>query len=113
MPIRREFRRYYGARWRRERLVALAQADYRCALCGREHRLLNWAHVEHDPRSPRRAVLCPSCHARHDAKQRWARTRRTRARRAGQVWLSKEIELAPEPLWLWPASLLQLSFDFE
>ena len=29
-------------------------------------------------------------------------TRRTLARRSGQLWLSAELEWAPEPFWRWP-----------
>src|SRR3982751_4441836 len=56
---------------------------------------LNAAHLSHDPRdNVRVAVLCPACHSRHDTPQRIAMTRRTRARRSGQLWLLPEIEFA-------------------
>jgi 5-methylcytosine-specific restriction endonuclease McrA len=109
MPIRPEIRRFYDARWRQFRLTALAAAGYRCQRCGRPHRLLNLAHLSHDPADRHSlAVLCPSCHARNDTPQRIAMTRRTRAQRRRQLWLSEEIRLAPYPLRTWPLRLRQM-----
>jgi hypothetical protein len=45
-------------------------------------------------------ILCPACHARHDTPQRVAMTRRTRARRAGQLWLTPELEYVPYASWM-------------
>lgn len=109
MPIRPEFRKFYRADWRRFRLAMLELAGNLCQSCGRPHRMLNVAHLSHDPEDRSSlAVLCPSCHARHDTKQRVAATRRTRAQRRGQLWLSPDLELAPVPVRLLPPSLRQL-----
>jgi hypothetical protein len=71
--------------------------------------MLNVAHLSHDPADRKRiAVLCPSCHARNDTKQRVAATRRTRARRRGQLWLSVDLELAAVPARLLPPQLRQM-----
>ena len=109
MPIRAEYRKYYGARWRKLRRVALAGAGDRCQHCHQPHRLLNVAHLTHDPADHSTlAVLCPSCHAIHDTPQRIAMTRRTRARKHGQLWLSEELEIAPFPPRTWPPRLRQM-----
>jgi 5-methylcytosine-specific restriction endonuclease McrA len=109
MPIRPEERKYYGARWRKLRLAALAAAGHVCQRCGRPHRLLNLAHLSHDAADPHSLmVLCPSCHAKNDTPQRVAMTRRTRARRRGQLWLTEELRLAPFPVRTWPARLRQM-----
>jgi hypothetical protein len=70
-----------------------------CQRCGKPHRLLNVAHLTHDPTDREfLAVLCPRCHAKNDTRQRIAMTRRTWAQRRGQLWLSEEIRLAPFPI---------------
>ncbi len=109
MPIRAEARKYYDAGWRRLRLGVLDAAGHRCQHCHQPHRLLNVAHLTHDPADRSSlAVLCPSCHAKHDTPQRIAMTRRTRAQKQGQLWLSEELELAPFPLRTWPPRLRQM-----
>ena len=109
MPIRAEFRKFYRSEWRRFRLALLEAAGNVCQTCGRPHRMLNVAHLSHDPADRKRvAVLCPSCHARHDTKQRFATTRRTRARRRGQLWLSMDLELAAFPTRMLPPKLRQM-----
>jgi hypothetical protein len=109
VPIRPEYRRFYGADWRRLRLEILDRAGKVCDMCHRPHRLLNVAHLSHDPADRLHlAVLCPSCHSRHDTQQRIAVTRRTLARRYGQAWLSLDLELAAVPLRLLPRKLRQL-----
>src|ERR1700736_2543412 len=98
MPIRADNRKYYDARWRKFRLTALEGAGNVCQRCGRPHRLLNVAHLSHDPADRQfLAVLCPSCHAKNDSPQRIAMTRGTRARKWGQMWLAEEIRLAAVP----------------
>src|SRR4051812_26548219 len=98
MPIRPEERKYYDARWRRLRLAALEAAGNVCRRCRRSHRLLNLAHPSHHAADQQLLmVLCPSCHAKNDTPQRIAMTRRTRAKRRGQLWLSEELQLAPFP----------------
>ena len=109
MPIRAEFRKYYDAGWRKLRREAVEAVGTVCQRCGKPHRLLNVAHLSHDPADRRfLAVLCPSCHARNDTPQRLAMTRRTRADRRGQLWLSDEIRLSPYPMRTWPVWLRQL-----
>ncbi len=110
MPIRPEFRKYYGAEWRRYRLVLLELAGNKCANCRSEHKYLSGAHMHHDPRHGQLiTVLCPACHARHDTPQRIAMTRRTRARRVGQLWLTPELEYAPYASWMIPRRVLVAS----
>ncbi len=104
VPIRPELRKYYGPEWRRYRETLLALAGHRCAHCGTEHKYLNAAHVHHDPRNGQLiTILCPM-------------TRRTRARRAGQLWLSPEIEYAPYASWMIPRRVVngrQFELQFE
>ncbi|MGA2132599.1 MAG: hypothetical protein ABSH50_09925 [Bryobacteraceae bacterium] len=109
MPIRAEYRKYYDARWRKLRQAMLEAAGHVCQMCHRPHRLLNVAHLSSDP-ADRTAltVLCPSCHSRHNAAQRLAMSRRTRARKRGQLWLTSELEVAPMPVRLWPMRLRQM-----
>ena len=109
MPIRVDNRKYYGARWRRFRLAVLQAAGNVCQRCGKPHRLLNVAHLSHDPADHRTvAVLCPSCHSKNDTPQRIAMTRRTHAQKRGRLWLTEEIRWAPFPVRTWPARLRQL-----
>lgn len=109
MPIRPEYRKYYGPRWRTFRIGFLEAAGNRCQRCGNTHRWLNLAHLSHDPLDRASlAVLCPSCHSKNDARQRHAMTRRTYALRRGQLWLSDEIRFAPLPVRLWPLALRQM-----
>jgi hypothetical protein len=109
MPLRREMRPLYGARWRRKRSLALAaRGTCRCDNCGKFHSMINWAHASGDPRIPGRMLwLCPSCHGVHDTPFRIAVTRRTRARRSGQLWLAPEIEYGHLPVSLWPARVVR------
>ena len=107
MPIRPKLRKYYGADWRRYRLTLLEIANNRCAGCGTGHKYLNAAHVHHDPRNGQLiTILCPACHARHDTPQRVAMTRRTRAQRVGQLWLTPELEYAPYASWMIPRRVI-------
>ena len=109
MPISSENKRFYDARWRKFRLACLEAAGNVCERCGKSHRLLNVAHLSHDPADHRSlAVLCPSCHSKNDTPQRVAMTRRTRALKRGQLWLSDEIRLAPYPVRTWPMWMRQL-----
>src|SRR5579862_4668308 len=109
MPISGDYRKYYDARWRKLRLALLEAAGNKCQRCDKPHRLLNVAHLSHDPADRRfLAVLCPSCHAKNDTPQRIAMTRRTRAHRRGQMWLTDEIQMAPFPIRTWPLKLRQM-----
>jgi 5-methylcytosine-specific restriction endonuclease McrA len=109
MPIRPEYRKYYGARWRKFRLTMLEAAGNVCQVCHQPHRLLNVVHLSNDPADRSRlTVLCPSCHSKHNTAQRIAMARRTRARQRGQLWLSDELEVAPVPVRLWPMRLRQM-----
>jgi hypothetical protein len=103
MPIAKALRRFYGAEWRAYRAELIALHGPRCSACDAEvPKYLNLAHLEHDQRSSRVALLCMPCHNRHDAAHRLAIWRRNRARRFGQLWISSEIEWAPYPPWLIP-----------
>lgn len=97
MPIRRELRKYYGASWQAFRLELIAELGSICQQCGIElARGINGAHTGHDPRDRSSVrLMCPGCHAAHDAGHRLAIMRRTRARKAGQLWLLPEMEWAP------------------
>lgn len=102
MPIRAELRKFYGPKWRRFRLELIEAAGGQiCSKCRVElAERINGAHLDNDPLNPSSAVLmCPSCHASHDAKHRFAITRRKRAAAAGQAWLTEEIEWAPFLDW--------------
>jgi 5-methylcytosine-specific restriction endonuclease McrA len=110
MPIRAEYRKYYDARWRKFRLSMLEAAGNVCQICHQPHRLLNVVHLSHDPADRKSlTVLCPSCHSKFATAQRIAMTRRTRARKYGQMWLSEELEVAPLPVRMWPMRLRQMN----
>ena len=87
MPIRHELKRYYGAGWRAYRAKLIKIHGNRGAKCGREVlKYLNAAHITHDPRqSALVTLLCPACHNRHDARQRYAMT----AGREIWLWLAR------------------------
>lgn len=69
---------------------------------------LNFCHLLHDPSSPGPvARMCPSCHARHDARHSFAVRRRNLAKRVGQLWLWDEVEWAPWPAWLVPERVVR------
>ena len=75
MPIRPEYRKFYRTDWRRLRLQLIEHAGNVCEACRKPHSLFNVAHLLHDPQDRLHlAVLCPSCHSRHDTKQRVAVT---------------------------------------
>ncbi len=54
----------------------------------------------------REPIGVPDDDPRWDNRQRVAQTRRTRARRAGQLWLTPELEYAHVPAALWPRRAL-------
>jgi hypothetical protein len=101
MPIRPEHRKFYGPEFRALRAALIAASGDRCSRCGIElAEGLNGAHLKHDPRNlADLAILCPACHASHDAPHRIAMQRRTRAKRHGQLWLLDEIEWSPYAAW--------------
>ncbi len=71
MPIRPEYRKFYDARWRRFRLTVIEAAGGKCQACRREHRMLNVAHLAHDPARQGRArgdVSELPCEARRAAE---------------------------------------------
>jgi hypothetical protein len=104
MPIRAEYRTFYGSAWRRRRLRLIAERGARCADCGREgERYLNVSHDRHDPRTDLVTLRCPGCHAHYDAAHALAVRRRNRAGRSGQLWLLAEVEFAVTPAWELPA----------
>jgi hypothetical protein len=107
--IRREYKQFYGHAWRRFRrsLIEAAGGEI-CSLCGIElAQGINGAHRDHNPRNAASvALMCPACHARHDAGHALAVRRRNRARRYGQLWLWAEVEHAATPPWGIPRSAL-------
>src|SRR5579885_714368 len=109
MAIPPEYRKYYDARWRKFRLAALAAAGNVCQRCGKSHRLLNVAHLSHDP-ADRFSVVAVSLKkkSKNDTTQRLEMPRRTRANKRGQLWLLDEIQFAPFPVRTWPVRLRQL-----
>jgi hypothetical protein len=102
VPLRKEHRQYYRREWKAYRLELIEQAGGPiCSVCGIElAQGINGAHRDHDPRNRASvALMCPSCHARHDAGHRVAIMRRRRAERHGQLWLLSEIEWSPFCAW--------------
>jgi RNase P subunit RPR2 len=102
MPLRKKLRKYYRRSWRNFRLELIEKAGGQiCSKCGAVlERGINGAHTDHDPRHRRSVVLmCPSCHAKHDAPHRIAIQRRTKAKQTGQQWLTPELEWAPFIDW--------------
>jgi hypothetical protein len=97
MPIRKELREFYGAAHRRYRLKLIEEAGGEiCSRCLIElAEGINAIHEDHDPTKPAKKLMCPSCHARHDAPHRIAIQRRRKASRVGQSWLLPELEWAP------------------
>lgn len=111
MPLRPEHRKYYRAQWRRYRLELIAQAGGEiCSRCGIElAQGINGAHLDHDPQNNSSArLMCPACHASHDAPHRIAISRRRKAREDGQLWLLPELEYAPFASWEIPARVYDL-----
>lgn len=108
MPIRAELRKFYGPAWRRYRRALIEAHGSACSVCGRDVTIyLNLAHLSHDPKSSDVALMCAADHCRHDAMQRYAMMRRSRAKRVGQLWLLPEIEWAPYPSWMIPRRVLE------
>jgi hypothetical protein len=103
LPIRPEYRSFYRSAWRRFRASLIAERGARCADCGRAgERYLNVSHDHHDPRTDLVTLRCPRCHARYDARHVLAVRRRNRAKRSGQLWLSRALEYAASPVWAIP-----------
>lgn len=66
--------------------------------------VLTVAHLNHDTydnRDVNLAALCQYCHLKHDRRFHLASARRMRARRAGQAWLSPDLESAGAPGVAW------------
>lgn len=102
MPLRPEHRQYYGKAWQQFKLELIAEAGGQiCSQCGIElAQGINGAHQDHDPRNRNSvALMCPACHARHDAPHRIAIMRRRKAQATGQQWLLPELEWAPFASW--------------
>jgi hypothetical protein len=99
LPIRPEYRQFYGREWRAYRLVLLSLRGSRCTACKRDvPKYLNLAHITNDPLTSSVAFLCPACHTRHDARHSMAVRRRNEATQFGQLWILPEIEFAVTPL---------------
>ena len=103
MPIRADNRKYYDARWRKFRLTMLEAAGNVCERCGKAHRLLNVAHLTHDPTDqqfPGGAVPQLPRQERHPTADR------DDPPHAGAttwtVLVEREIRLAPFPIRTWP-----------
>jgi len=108
MPIRAEYKAFYGADWLAYRAAMITLRGARCADCSRTvERYLNLTHTTHDPMTSSTRLRCPSCHARHDAPHRLAVWRRNRARRHGQLWLLPELEYAASPAWAIPREVFE------
>jgi RNase P subunit RPR2 len=102
MPLRKEHRKYYGRAWHEFRLQLITAAGGQiCNQCKVElAQGINGAHTDHNPRNKYSVVLlCPSCHATHDAPHRIAIMRRRKAKITGQAWLLPELEWAPFADW--------------
>jgi hypothetical protein len=111
VPIRAEHRKFYGPAFRRYRLELIEQAGGEiCSTCGIElAQGINGAHRDHDPKNLESvALMCPGCHARHDAPHRVAIMRRRKSAQTGQTWLFPEIEWAPFASWEIPARVFDL-----
>jgi 5-methylcytosine-specific restriction endonuclease McrA len=81
-------------------------ADWKCQECDMQcyrpgsltfdHRfVLTVHHIDHNPGNcddDNLIALCAPCHLRADAQHHARNAKRTRARRAGQLWLSSEWE---------------------
>ena len=62
---------------------------------GSQRDTLTVHHVDHNPANcedDNLVALCAPCHLRADAQHHARNARRTRARKAGQMWLSAEME---------------------
>jgi hypothetical protein len=102
VPIRKEHRNLYGAAWRAYRLQLIEAAGGQiCSACGIElAQGINGAHEDHDPRNRNSVrLMCPGCHASHDAPHRLAIMRRHRSTESVQLWLLPELEWAPFAAW--------------
>jgi len=100
VSLRPEIRFLYGAAHRKLRAELIAIHGRTCTKCKRYHARVNLAHLTHDATNKTLVtLLCPSCHAKYDARQRHAMTRRTRAERRGQLWLTDALKYSPFAAW--------------
>ena len=96
-PMRAEFRKFYGRKWRKIRRRILERAGWECERCGLPDRpmgLISTLEVAHlsgepsaDPDEDGLACLCHRCHRRHDYQQWFEQF---------QVWLRRERERRAE-----------------
>jgi hypothetical protein len=103
MPANRSF---YPSDW-----ITIAErikemAEWRCEECGAEcywpgapamdrRFVLTVHHIDHNPANcadDNLIALCAPCHLQADARWHARNAKRTRTRRAGQLWLSPEME---------------------
>jgi 5-methylcytosine-specific restriction endonuclease McrA len=93
----------YPPDWRLIATCVKEAANWRCQECGKQCRLpgqpgsqadmLTVHHIDHNPRNcaaDNLIALCAPCHLRADAQHHARNAKRTRARRAGQLWLLEE-----------------------
>ena len=101
MPLRAEIRFCYGAAHRKLRAALIEQLGPNCQKCKKPHPRINLAHLTHDSANMKLVdiALVPRAHAKYDARQRHSMTRRTIARRSGQLWISEAVEWAPYASW--------------
>jgi len=96
----------YPADWKLIATCVKEAADWVCQECGKpcyrpgdgmkrlsRDMVLTVHHIDHNPRNcaaDNLVALCTSCHLRADAQHHARNARRTRARKAGQMWLLEE-----------------------
>jgi 5-methylcytosine-specific restriction endonuclease McrA len=95
----------YPPDWPQIALRIKEAVDWVCQDCGKQCRrpgepgsqrdMLTVHHIDHIPANcadDNLIALCSGCHLRADAQHHAKNAKRTRARRAGQMWLSEEME---------------------
>jgi RNase P subunit RPR2 len=94
MPIRAEYRRFYGRDWRRYRVRLIEVRGAWCRDCRQPiAKYANLSHDTHDPETSGVTIRCAACHAHHDAPHSAAVRRRRASAACGQLWLWPPIEL--------------------
>lgn len=97
----------YPAFWPALARIVKESVDWRCQDCGVQcyrpgepavdrRLVLTVHHIDHNPGNcddDNMIALCAPCHLWADAEHHARNAKRTRARRAGQLWLSSEWEV--------------------